>query len=440
MRLKTISSLPWIIAVAAVPVMSSCALKNDVQAAASGCDEFQSGGQAVATLEIDAKVKAFAQATAELRDLGNGIKADVKLACINMAKDLGEADRWSGDDTDDALSNAGKTGACDVAATKIDAIMTAGIQAGASFALETSGGECSVAADAQATCETACKTDVTCTEPTVEVRCPPAELSVQCDTECKANAVCEGRVDAEANCTGKCESECAGSCSGELRGKTEGGCMGMCFGKCDGVATPSGGMASCTGTCEGRCTQPHPMAMCHGKCASSCNGKCKGQCKLDATAMVQCGANVSCKGGCTGTATQPKCETELTPPVCTGDTSCQTSCSAQASAKATCTPLMLTLVFDVDATADLTKLKTTIEANMPAILLTFKTKGQLAKRALEKVAATGRAVVSASSSLGGKAIACAGTAAEASIKASASMSVSVSASASVSSSCTNHSS
>jgi hypothetical protein len=440
MRLKTSSYVPWFLVVAALPVMSNCAIKNDIQAAASGCDEFQAGGQAVATLEIDAKVKAFAQATAELRDLGNGIKADVKLACINIAKDLGETDRWSGDDADDALSNSGKTGACDVAASKIDAIMTASIQAGATFGLEQSGGQCTVAADAQASCETACKTDVTCTEPTVEVRCPPVELSVQCDTECKAEAVCQGHVDLEANCTGKCEAECAGTCSGELRGKTEGGCMGMCFGKCDGVATPSGGMAACTGTCEGRCTQPHPAAMCHGKCSSSCKGKCKGECKLDAMANVNCGASVSCKGGCTGTATQPKCETELTPPVCTGDTSCQTSCSAQASAKATCTPLTVTLVFDVEAIGDLVKLKATIENNLPAILLVAKTKGPLAVRALEKVAATGRAVVNASGSLGGKAIACAGTAAEASIRASASMSVSVSASASVGSSCTSHSS
>ena len=102
--------------------------------------------------------------------------------------------------------------------------------------------------------------------------------------------------------------------------------------------------------------------------------------------------------------------------------------------------MTVALVLDIDATGELAKLKATIEGNMPAILLTAKTKGPLAIRALEKVAATGRAVVEASANLGGKAIACAGTAAEASIKASASMSVSVSASASVSSSCTTHSS
>jgi hypothetical protein len=432
--------LPWIIVVGAVPIVSSCALKNDIQAAASGCDEFQAGDQGVATLDIDAKVKAFAQASAELTEVGNGIKADVKLACINIAKDLGETDRWSGDDADTALSNADKTGACDVAASKIDAIMAASVQAGASFALEVSGGQCAIDAEAQANCEAACKTNVTCTEPTVEVRCPPAELSVQCDAECKADAVCQGRADLEANCMGKCESECQGECKGELNGTTVGGCAGMCMGKCDGVATPAGGMANCTGTCEGKCTQPAPAANCRGKCASGCNGKCRGECKLDQMASVNCGANVSCKGGCMGTATQPKCETELVAPVCTGDPNCQSSCSAQASAKAICTPLTVTLIADVEISGDLAKLKTTIENNLPAILLTAKTKGQLAVRALQKVAATGQAVVSASTNLGGKAIACAGTAAEASIKASASMSVSVNASASVSSSCTKNSS
>jgi hypothetical protein len=440
MQLKTSSVLSWIIVVAGIPVMSSCALKHELEQAASGCDEFQSGGQAVASLDISAKVKAFAQASSELKVLGEGIKAEVKLACVNIATDLGETDRWSADTADSALSNGDKSGACDVAASRIDAIMTASVAAGTSFALEVSGGQCSVDADTQSSCETECKTDVTCTEQTTVVRCPPAELSVQCDAECNAEAVCQGRVDVEANCMGKCESECAGTCSGELRGRTEGGCMGTCWGKCDGMATPSGGMNNCTGTCEGRCSQPHPLAMCHGKCASSCNGKCKGECKLDAAAHVQCGADVSCKGGCMGTATQPKCETELIPPVCTGDTNCQTSCSAQASAKVTCTPHRLQLVFNVDATDDLAKLKTTIEANLPIIMLNAKTKGQLVKRAIEKVSAAGQAVITSASSLGGKAIACAGTAAEASIKASASVSISVSASASVSSSCTDHSS
>ena len=365
MRTRLIEALPWIMILGAAPAMMDCAIKNDAQGALSGCDEFSGGGEAVAKLDVDVKVKAFVEASAELQAVGESIKADVKLACVNMAKDLGETDTWSDDDSDTAISNDQKTGACDVVAAKIDAIMTAGDQAGADFGLAISGGECTVDVDTQASCETACQTDVTCTEGTVETRCTPGELTGQCDTTCKAEATCEGHADVAANCMGACEADCEGSCAGELRGKVEGGCDGMCEGKCDGVATPKGGIATCTGTCEGRCTMPHPTAMCHGKCAASCHGSCKGECKLEANAAVNCGASVNCKGGCTGTYTAPQCETEITPPVCTGDTNCQASCSAQASANAHCTGPSVTLFCNTDATADIATLKATIEANLP---------------------------------------------------------------------------
>ncbi len=440
MHLKPFRVVSLALMLASVGAATNCALKNDVQDAASGCDEFSAGGDAVASLNVDAKVKAFAQASSELKIVTDGIRLDVKQACVNIAKDLGETDRWSDKDDDASISNSDKTGSCDVAAARIDAVMTAGAAAGANFALAISGGECSVDAGVQASCEAACKADVTCTEATIETRCAPAELTGQCDVECKGEATCQGHADAAANCMGKCESECQGECKGELRGTVEGGCDGMCEGKCDGVATPKGGMATCTGTCEGKCTMPHAGAKCHGKCAASCNGTCKGECKLEATAHVQCGANVDCKGGCTASYAAPKCETELTPPVCTGDPNCQTSCSAQASANAHCTEPSVTLICNVDANGDIAKLKATLEANLPKILLAAKTKGQLAMRALQKVSATGQVVVKSASSLGGKAIACAGTAASASAKAAASVSVSVNASASVSGSASAHSS
>jgi len=440
MHLRPFRVFPSILMLASAGAVTNCALQQDLQAAASGCDEFSAGGDAVANLDLDVNVKAFAQASSELKVVTDGIRMDVKQACVNIAKDLGETDRWSDKDDDASISNSQKTGACDVVAGRIDAIMTAGAAAGANFALAISGGECSVDVGVQANCEADCKTDVKCTEATIETRCAPAELTGQCDVECKGEATCQGQVNALANCMGKCESECQGECKGELRGTVEGGCAGSCEGKCDGVATPKGGITTCTGTCEGKCTMPSPGAKCRGKCASSCNGTCKGECKLEASARVQCGAGVDCKGGCTAAYAAPKCETELTPPVCMGDTSCQTSCSAQASANARCTEPSVTLICNIDATGDIAKLKATLEANLPKILLAAKTKGQLAMRALQKVSATGQVVVQSASSLGGKAIACAGTAASASAKAAASVNVSVNASASVSGSASAHSS
>jgi hypothetical protein len=440
MRTRVVSSLRWSGAFAIVMLAASCSIKDDIEQASEGCKEFDSGGSAVGSLDLDVHVKAFAQASAELKEVSKSIKADVKSACVAIATDLGEDDVWSDDSSDDSIANSAHTGACDVCAAKIDAIMTDAAAAGADFALQISGGECTVNTDVQTSCEESCKTEVTCTEPSVETRCTPAELTGQCDANCVGSAVCEGRVEVAAECMGQCEAECEGSCSGELHGKTEGGCDGMCFGKCDGVKTPDGGMANCEGTCEGRCTQPKPTSMCHGKCSSSCHGKCKGQCKLEKEAAINCGAGVSCKGGCSGTYTEPKCETELTPPVCTGDTQCQTSCAARASASAECSPPTVIVNANLDAGVDVAKLKATLEANLPHLLLAAKTKGQLAVRALKNVSSAGEAVVSAAAKLGVKDVACAGSAATASVKAAASVGISVNASANVSSSCTAHSS
>jgi hypothetical protein len=367
--------------------------------------------------------------------LGDSIRGDVKAACINICRDLGEADRWSADTSDDSISNAAKTGACDVASARIESIMTAGATLSANFAIQITGGQCAIAVETQETCEQTCKTDVNCTEATVEKRCEPAQLVVECSSECKAEATCQGRVDRAANCMGKCQSECVGKCGGECNGTTTGGCEGSCEGSCDGAKTAAGGKAACE-TCEGKCTKCKPEANCKGKCAASCNGTCKGECKLDAGANVSCGASVKCKGGCTGAFTEAKCETELLPPVCTGDVTCQTSCSAQGSAKAICTPASVTLLANLEATTDLAKLKATIETNLPILLQTARSKGQLASRAIDKVTAAADAAVSFSTRLDTKTIACAKKAAEAASDSKASVGISVQASVSVSASCT----
>lgn len=399
------------------------------------CDEFGRGSDAVASASLDKNVKAYVVAVADLRSLGATIRGDVKAACVNICRDLGEEDRWSSDNSDDSISNAAKTGACDVAAAKVDAILTAGSTASANIALQITGGQCEVAADAQAQCEETCKTDVNCTEATIEKRCEPAQLVVECAAECKGEATCQGRADVAANCMGKCQSECVGKCAGECNGTTTGGCAGSCEGKCDGEKTAPGGKADCE-KCEGKCSNCKPEANCQGKCASSCNGKCKGECKLDANANVNCGESVKCKGGCTGTYTAPACETELIPPVCTGDTTCQVSCSAQASAKAKCNPTSITFVANLDATTDMSKLKATLETNLPVLMQTATTKGQLAARANEKVSKAGDAALSLSTRLDTKTIACAKVAVDASSKAKASLNIALQASVSITATCT----
>jgi hypothetical protein len=94
------------------------------------------------------------------------------------------------------------------------------------------------------------------------------------------------------------------------------------------------------------------------------------------------------------------------------------------------------LLANLEASAEIAKLKATIETNLPILLVTANTTGQLASRALNKVSAAGKAAVDLTLRLDTKTIACAAKAASASLKASASVDIAVKASASVSTSCT----
>jgi hypothetical protein len=431
MRLKTLCALPTLVLGLSAPWFMDCSQAAD---ALGGCDELNGGAQAVASLNLDAKVGAFVQATADLQAVANSMKTDVKAACVHMATQLGATDTWTAlGSSDNSIANSNHTGACDQASAKISAILAANATANATVTI--SGGQCTVNADVQAQCEATCKSDITCTEPDITVRCDPGQLTGECDAECKGSAVCEGTATVEAKCTGVCDATCSGTCSGACTGTfTGGGCSGTCEGTCDGVATPAGGMAHCAGTCQGKCTPLTGTVTCSGKCDATCQGTCKGNCKLDSTVNVNCGAMVKCKGGCTVAYKAPQCETELKPPMCTGDASCQGSCKSRADLTAKCDPPVATFVFSGNSD-DLAKLKAVIETDLPKIWLVAKTQGPLAVKATLNFADTGQAVVTTAATLGGKAIACAGAAASAAISASVSVSVSVQASASVSTSC-----
>ena len=200
MRVKTLVAWPTLILGLSLPVLVDCSAK-DAADLASGCDELNQGSAAVASLSIDAKLKAFVQATADLKTVAGEIKADVKAACVDMATRLGASDTWSSlGDSDDAL-----TAACNAASAKVSGILQANANANATVTI--SGGECTVNADVQAQCEATCQADVSCTEPDITVRCTPGELTGQCSGTCNAMAVCEGSVDVQADCSGTCAAQ-----------------------------------------------------------------------------------------------------------------------------------------------------------------------------------------------------------------------------------------
>ncbi len=272
--------------------------------------------------QLGAKFEALNTAVNSLVKVTGEIKGSLAVACAGIATDLGGTPPDVGNGAD--VSDDDLTAACDAASLAVDAEL----KAGASVTVAIEGGECTVNAEAQFSCEASCDVNGECTPGSVTASCDPGELSVKCGGSCEVNAVCKGSVEVAANC--------------------EGTCSGNCNGTCDGNTTD--GAVKCNGECKGTCT---------------------GECKITASGGIDCGAEAKCKGGCSGTATLPTCEGEIKPPECKMDADCQAGCDGQAKFEASCTEPKVTVVVTGTANANL---GTTLEANLPKV---FKAAGQL---------------------------------------------------------------
>jgi hypothetical protein len=367
---------------------ASGALSN-VEQATSGCDEFDQGASSVAALSIDGDTRAFVTASVNLAAIAADAETKVLAACEGIDADLSVTDTWSALKSDGGSSDKATAEACSQAAAKIKATLEGDASAGC--ALVISRGYCYVDEEAQVKCESTCTGMTTCMAGDITTLCTPAELTGECDGSCKAGACCEGSASAEATCQGACEADCTGMCD----------------------ATP-----------------------CHGThCAGTCAGTCSGQCTVAASATVNCGAMVNCRGGCSVAYKAPQCETTVTPPSCKVSKTCESSCTSSVEANAKCTPPGASLECNGAVSADLQLVIDTVKKNLPSIILLVQTQGKLVQDAASQVVTTGQVVANQVTSLGGKAIACAGKAVKADADASASLNVSVMASASVSGSC-----
>jgi hypothetical protein len=362
---------------------------SSVEQATSGCEEFDQGDTAVASLSIDGDTKAFVTASVNLAAIAAQAEVSVLAACKAIDVDLAIPDTWSAMKSDGGSSDAETAEACKQAANKMKAVLESDASAGC--ALVVSRGYCFVDEQAQVKCESTCTGMTTCMAGDITTLCSPAELTGECDGSCKAGAACEGSATAEAQCKGACEAHCNGTCD----------------------ASP-----------------------CHGThCGGMCEGTCDGQCTLAASAQVNCGAEVNCRGGCSVAYKAPQCETTVTPPSCKVSKTCEASCTSTVECKAKCTPPGASLECNGTVSADVQAVIDTVKKNMPAIILLVQTQGKLVLDAANQVVTTGKVVADQVTSLGGKAIACAGKAVQVDADASASLNVSVMASASVSGSC-----
>jgi hypothetical protein len=359
--------LPGVIVAAAVALVAGtngCSSSNPLSSAQSAlcCSAFQPGtDMTTANFGVDASIQgqmaAFANATGDLSAVAGTAMADVTGACRNIAVDLGN-------DPNDAGAN-GKTGTdllnfwCGAATTKIKATISASVSG--SLTLNIVPPECDVSVTATANCQASCdvsgKCDIKANPPT----CTGGQVELSC------TGSCTGSASAQIDCSGSCSGNCTGSC--EAQGGVE--CTGKCDGTCTASATGSGAQAdgTCKGTCKGTCSVTAPSA----KCSGSCSGKC------DATCAPPTGqATVNCSAGCSGSATPISCKGGKLTGGCQVDASCQANCNASAQAKASCTPPSVSITGNITAGADVqfAALVTTLQNNLPALLLVIQAQGK----------------------------------------------------------------
>jgi hypothetical protein len=366
-----------VVLVMGASVASCVSTESPILEGGEECEEFVPGEPVPAGLEVRDEVRTFMEAAADLTGVGGEMGQEVLEACAGIATDLGAEDSWSHlEGLDQQIANADETGACDAASARILDRLADAKEVDATVALLVTRGECHVDFEAQAACDQQCALDATCDPGTVETRCEPGELSVECHAECEAEATCAGTADHPANCMGECESECVGSCSGT--------CIAA----------------------DGSRTENDPS--CVGKCTSSCNGECRGRCTLEQP--IECGAEVSCEGGCTATYDDPVCTDVCTPPVCHEDPECHAACEAQALASAVCEPTRVELFADVASNPTLQPLVDSLEEHLPALFDAAESRGPLVRHSLERLGDSGKAIAADLGDLSGVELSCTGDA------------------------------
>ena len=363
-----------------LPAMVNCSAE-DLLEAAEGCDEFSASANFGASLDIDARVKVFMEASGRFEALGNLMISDVSTACINIAKaGGGDETKWAGKEGKDLVDAA-----CGEAAARIDAVLAA--NASASLEILVTGGECKASLEAAGTCNAKCDIDGKCGG-SVTAECEPGKLA------------------------GSCSAECTGSCS-VTSGSVE------CAGECS---------ATCNGTCQGTCEATGTSGACNGRCTGTCSGSCTGTCEVVAPQATCSG---TCEGECSVAFTAPECHGQVTAS-CDVDADCEASCNASVQAEATCTPPTVVINVSGQASAELTALIAALEVELPKLLLTFQVRGEAAVASIKALVDAGASLSADVTSLGGKAVVCMTAAAAASARASVNVNVSVQASANVS--------
>ncbi len=274
------------------------------------------------------KIRTGVAAAVEMKALSDKIDADLKVACGDLAHDLGvTGDFANGQD------------ACKAASKAIGDVKA---KLGASATIKVDITEPHSGVDVQAYADCAGHCDATVKPGVAEVKCEPGKLQGECSGKCQG----ECDVGAAAQCSG----ECHGSCDAEMKGA----CSGKCAGKCDGKVMDAKANGKCAGTCDGKC-DAEVSAECKGKCGGSCEIKGQAECKG------------TCTGSCSVEMQAPKCTGKVEPPQMSAE--CKAKCDAGLQAKAECTPphMVVRISGAADAQAE-AKFRMAIEKDLGPIV------------------------------------------------------------------------
>jgi len=390
-----------LVCLASLFLASSCTPVAPPGAGTSGGELSGSCGGDFGASVAAQKLEVFLGATADFTGAAAELEGSLISACEDMAEEL----EIPKSELQGSPGQPKLKAVCSPVSAKLEAELK-DLRASAKLDINVAATppRCEAKVDAYAECVGECEVDV---DPgKLELKCEGGELRGQCDAECRGT--CAAEVE------GKCEGTCEGTCKG--------GCEGKCEGACDGKCAATGADGSCAGKCDGTCK---------GECSAGCSGGCDGECVVKAKAECK----GECRGDCSVKMKEPTCTGEVRAPQASAD--CQASCDARISAKAECKPGSLNV--DIKGAADsniperAARIRAAIESGFGAVLA--------ARAKLERLGASGNAIVKTAGSLPGalgelglSAASCATQAAAILPRATASVSVSIEVSASLSAS------
>jgi hypothetical protein len=398
-------AMPFVVLGLGSPALVNCGAVPGMPAG-MGCAEMDSGDFSqlkFSSPAVDVKVKSFLEASVTFKKMAVDMETDLITSCGLIGKDIGVDAA-----TLDAKADGGGDGAkkvCGAVAAKITDLLKA--NAGVSIALDVGDPSCKIDVEAMMTClGGAIKPGE------LKAACSGGEISGKCDAQC--SGTCSAEVGAA--CSGTCHGGCSGKCDATFSGT----CGGNCKGKCDGKATGSGAKAKCAGKCEGSCD-----ANASGSCGGTCDGKCDAQC--DVKAGAKCTG--TCSGGCSAEMKAPKCSGDFKPP--SADPKKLLGCGLKGIATAKC-DLPVKINVSGSASADITKLVASLQANLPKIIALQVGTAKKVGASVTGLVSAGAELKDVGASLGLHGVACVGTAiggnvaAAAGIKANADVSVNLS--------------